>query len=38
MNDIKLTNLSHSYDKTKVLKDINLTIHEGEFFTLPFLF
>ena len=34
MNDIKLTNLSHSYDKTNVLKDINLTIHEGEFFTL----
>ena len=34
MKDITLKSLSHSYDKTKVLKDINLTIHEGEFFTL----
>ena len=34
MKDITLRNLSHSYDQTKVLKDINLTIHEGEFFTL----
>lgn len=34
MKDITLKSLSHSYDETKVLKDINLTIHEGEFFTL----
>lgn len=34
MKDVILKNISHSYDKTEVLKDINLTIGEGEFFTL----
>ena len=34
MSDIILKNISHSYGETKVLQDINLTIHKGEFFTL----
>lgn len=36
MSDIFLKNISHSYDKKEnpVLKDVNLTIKKGEFFTL----
>ncbi len=34
MNDIILKNISHRYDSEKVLDSIQLTIHEGEFFTL----
>lgn len=34
MSDIILRNISHSYDTTEVLKDIDITIHKGEFFTL----
>ena len=36
MSDIFLKNISHSYDKKEnsVLKNVNLTIKKGEFFTL----
>ena len=34
MSDIILKNISHSYGATKVLENIDLTIHKGEFFTL----
>ena len=34
MKNITLQNISHSYGKEQVLKDVNLTIREGEFFTL----
>ena len=34
MNDIILKNISHSYDTAEVLKNIDITIHKGEFFTL----
>lgn len=34
MKNIMLQNISHSYGKEQVLKDVNLTIREGEFFTL----
>lgn len=34
MDNITIKNVSHSYDKTKVLDSVNLTIKAGEFFTL----
>ena len=34
MSEIKLCDISHSYNLTPVLKDVNLTIKSGEFFTL----
>jgi len=34
MSDIILKHISHSYGETKVLQNIDLTIHKGEFFTL----
>ena len=34
MNNITIKELSHNYGTTKVLDNINLTIQEGEFFTL----
>lgn len=34
MNDIIIKNISHSYDKEKVLDNVDLQIHQGEFFTL----
>lgn len=34
MNNITIKQISHSYDTEKVLNQINLTIEEGEFFTL----
>ena len=34
MNDITIKNISHSYDKEKVLDQVDITIQQGEFFTL----
>ncbi len=34
MSDIIIKDVSHAYETEKVLADINLTIHSGEFFTL----
>lgn len=34
MKDIRLKNISHSYDKEVVLDQVDITIHQGEFFTL----
>ena len=34
MENIILQNISHSYGENNVLDQINLTIHQGEFFTL----
>ena len=34
MNNITIKQISHNYDTEKVLDNINLTIQEGEFFTL----
>ncbi len=34
MNDITIKNISHSYDKEKVLDRVDITIRQGEFFTL----
>lgn len=34
MNDVILKGISHSYGNTEVLKNIDLEIKEGEFFTL----
>lgn len=34
MSDIILKNISHSYGKTKVLNNVDITIQKGEFFTL----
>lgn len=34
MSDISLNNISHSYDTADVLKNINMQIQKGEFFTL----
>ena len=34
MNDVIIQQISHSYGTTEVLKGIDLTIKEGEFFTL----
>ena len=34
MNDVIIQQISHSYGTTEVLKEIDLTIKEGEFFTL----
>lgn len=34
MEDVILKNISHRYDKEKVLDNVNITIHQGEFFTL----
>ena len=34
MNNITIKQISHSYDTEKVLNNINITIEQGEFFTL----
>ena len=34
MSDVILRNISHSYDTEKVLEHVDITIHQGEFFTL----
>ncbi len=34
MSDVILKHISHSYDQVRVLDDVDLTIHSGEFYTL----
>lgn len=34
MSDIVLKNISHSYDTAKVLTNVDIAIHKGEFYTL----